>query len=523
MRLSITARVLFGFLAQTVVLIGAILLLITNQAAILEYISNVKEKLEPLALDVKDLVAELKDIEESAAKGSKDAVLKVWSRLPRMNLFDRLQVYLSTISAVSKFEACDANVRNSLNRASELLQELVAGDRVAGQFADILDRPNVRSNKEAMLLAWEKLGNALGASNEDEMRLINSRMQSVIRYIRSVCARAGQAVLEASREANNQIYSLRQRLSYLFVAVPVSACLIGLLVALVTFLGIQDLRRLAVVVERMGKGEVVKVDPSKYSGEVQVLASALNSLLSGLSEHEKNLEKKTEELMKAERLALVGRMASVVAHEVRNPLNSISLNVDLLKEMIKDVTKRAEAEKVLCAVEKEVERLGEITEEYLRFARLPKGSLGPCRLSSLVRATLDFMTGEFQSHGITVDAEIESESRVLADESQVRHALVNLFKNAIEAMPNGGKISVRVEEGDNRVVVTIRDTGCGIPEEFKPRLFEPFATTKPSGTGLGLAFVLQVMQECKGKVSVESTAGLGTTVTLEFVPYSGGD
>jgi signal transduction histidine kinase len=523
MRLSITARVLIGLLAQTVVLIGASLLLIANQSAILEYISNVKDKLEPVALDLKDLVAELKDMEDTAGKGSRDGMLKLWGRLPRINIFDRLQFHLSTISDVWAFESCDDNVRNSLKRASELLQDVVAGDRVAGQFADILDKSRLGSNKEAMALAWEKLGNAIGASKEDDAKLIGAKMVSAIKFIRAMCARAGQAVLEASREANNEVYLRRERLSYLFVAVPVSACLIGLLVAFVTFLAIRDLGRLAVMVERMGKGGAVEIDPERFSGEVRLLASALRSLLSGITEHEKDLERKTEELMRAERLALVGRMASVVAHEIRNPLNSISLNVDLLKEMLNDCARLGDARTILASVEKEVERLAEITEEYLRFARLPKGSLGPCRLGAVVKATLDFMSGEFESHGVTVDVAIGSDSEVLGDESQIRHALVNLFKNALEAMPNGGKVFVEMQDAGDKVLLKVRDTGSGIPDEFKPKLFEPFATTKPYGTGLGLAFVLQVMQECKGKVWIDSMVNHGTTVTLEFLRYSGGE
>jgi signal transduction histidine kinase len=523
MRLSITARVLVGLFAQTLVLIGASLLLIANQSAILEYISNVKDKLEPVALDLKDLVAELKDMEDTAAKGSRDDMLKLWSRLPRVNIFDRLQFHLSTISDVSGFETCDDNVRNSLKRASQLLQDVVGGDRVAGQFFDILDKSKVASNKEAMALAWEKLGNAIGASKEDDARVIAVKMLSAIRFIRAVCARAGQAVLEASREANNEVYLRRERLSYLFVAVPVSACLIGLLVAFVTFLGIRDLGRLAVMVERIGKGGAVEIDPERYSGEVRLLASALKSLSFGIAEHERDLERKTEELMRAERLALVGRMASVVAHEIRNPLNSISLNVDLLKEMLTDGAKVGDAKTILASVEKEVERLAEITEEYLRFARLPKGSLGPCRLGAVVKATLDFMSGEFDSHEVSIDVTLRSDTEVLGDESQIRHALVNLFKNAIEAMPDGGKIFVDLEDAGGKVFLKIRDTGSGIPEGFKHKLFEPFATTKPYGTGLGLAFVLQVMQECKGKVALESKVSSGTTVTLEFLRFYGGE
>ena len=103
---------------------------------------------------------------------------------------------------------------------------------------------------------------------------------------------------------------------------------------------------------------------------------------------------------------------------------------------------------------------------------------------------------------------------VLSDESQLRQALLNVLRNAVEAMPGGGAISMAVAPTGDRAVLSVADTGCVIPQEFRSRLFEPFATTKPSGTGLGLAFVQQVAHESGGEVAIESAPGKGTTVRL---------
>ncbi|MBM4396804.1 MAG: hypothetical protein FJ087_14070 [Deltaproteobacteria bacterium] len=112
--------------------------------------------------------------------------------------------------------------------------------------------------------------------------------------------------------------------------------------------------------------------------------------------------------------------------------------------------------------------------------------------------------------------------QVLADEAQLRQALLNIIRNAVEAMPGGGRLSIDLAVKDGRAVVSVSDTGCGIPEGFRERLFEPFATTKPRGTGLGLAFVQQVMHESGGSVAIESAPGKGTTVRLGLRPATEG-
>ncbi|HOI10391.1 MAG TPA: ATP-binding protein [Myxococcota bacterium] len=209
-------------------------------------------------------------------------------------------------------------------------------------------------------------------------------------------------------------------------------------------------------------------------------------------------------------------MASVVAHEVRNPLNSIALNVDLLREMLEGPGRDpARALDVLRAVQGEVDRLAEITEEYLRFGRMPKGVMAACDLGRVLRETRDFMEGEFAAAGIAVRTELpDVPLRVRTDEGQFRQALINILRNAVEAMPDGGTLTLRAAEQDDRVVVAVADTGVGIPDAFKARLFEPFATTKPRGTGLGLAFVQQVVQESGGDVSIDSAPGRGTTISM---------
>lgn len=126
-----------------------------------------------------------------------------------------------------------------------------------------------------------------------------------------------------------------------------------------------------------------------------------------------------------------------------------------------------------------------------------------------------FMDSEFSGAGVDVVVKSpEKPLMVVSDEAQLRQALVNLLRNAVEAMPDGGAITVEAAGKGERAVLAVTDCGTGIPDEFRPRLFEPFATTKQRGTGLGLAFVQQVAHECGGEVDIESEVGQGTTVRL---------
>ena len=127
------------------------------------------------------------------------------------------------------------------------------------------------------------------------------------------------------------------------------------------------------------------------------------------------------------------------------------------------------------------------------------------------------MAEELANAGVEVQAWLPDEPvRVITDEGQLRQALVNVIRNAVEAMPTGGRLTLAVRAEGDRAVVEVTDTGTGIPESFRARLFEPFATTKPRGTGLGLAFVQQVAQESGGDVGIESKEGRGTSVRLRL-------
>jgi signal transduction histidine kinase len=178
-----------------------------------------------------------------------------------------------------------------------------------------------------------------------------------------------------------------------------------------------------------------------------------------------------------------------------------------------------EAKQLARAIVKEVDRLTEITEQYLRFARLPRPRLEREDLGAIAASLLAFLRPELEKRGVTVDARLDGTlPAVSADESQLRQALLNLMRNAAEAMPAGGTLVVTAHALDPRTVeLTISDSGEGIAAENLPKIFDPFFSTKEGGTGLGLALTQQIIVEHGGRIEVSSEPGHGTTFVVRLV------
>jgi PAS domain S-box-containing protein len=226
-----------------------------------------------------------------------------------------------------------------------------------------------------------------------------------------------------------------------------------------------------------------------------------------------------QEMLRLERLVAVGSMAAKVAHEIRNPLSSISLNVELLLDEIRRSSKGTlpEAESLIGSILSEIDRLANVIEDYLSFGRLPSPSLESVDSKEFLESIADFVRAELQAHRIGLSIEVlPGTPPLLADRNQVRQSILNLFRNSQEAMPSGGTVHVVVGARDGDVVIEVRDSGLGIPKEEIRKIFDPFYTTKEYGTGLGLAFVQQVMREHGGRVTCRSHVRGGTVFALHF-------
>jgi signal transduction histidine kinase len=218
-------------------------------------------------------------------------------------------------------------------------------------------------------------------------------------------------------------------------------------------------------------------------------------------------------------LATIGQMAAKVSHEVRNPLGSISLNAELLEDELRSLpeAQRAEAATLLAAIRSQVDVLGAVTEEYLRFARLPKPKLEAAALGPLLEELAEFVRGELRRRGVDVSLHVPNGLPTLSlDPGQMRQAFLNLVRNAAEAMPEGGRITLEARAQASGVEIAVSDTGMGIPEAIRDKIFDPFFTTKDAGTGLGLAIARQIAVDHGGSLVCESGPGVGTTFRLNL-------
>jgi signal transduction histidine kinase len=229
--------------------------------------------------------------------------------------------------------------------------------------------------------------------------------------------------------------------------------------------------------------------------------------------------------LQAERLATVGTMAAQVAHEVRNPLGSITLNLDLLQKEFNKVGGNAAAESgeavdLLTDIREEIQRIKRVIEDYLKFARLPKLQIRPLALNELLEDKLRFLAGEFEKAKVKVRTGFDPElTKINADGEQLWQAMLNLIRNSLEAMPSGGEMTIGTWREDGQVRLRVSDKGQGMNEEQLKHVFTPFFTTKPSGTGLGLTLVQQIAIEHGGHVECESRIGKGTTFTI-YLPLA---
>jgi two-component system sensor histidine kinase HydH len=221
-----------------------------------------------------------------------------------------------------------------------------------------------------------------------------------------------------------------------------------------------------------------------------------------------------EQVRRTEKLAAVGSLAAGVAHEIRNPLSSIK---GLATYFGSKFDSDSEEKRLAQVMVQETDRLNRVITELLEFARPSMPNLESVHLKDLVGHSLRLVRQDAASSGVKISSRIpNSLPRLDLDQDRVLQVLINLYLNAIQAMPRGGTLSVSAARKKDKTLLHVADTGAGISEEDLAKIFDPYFTTKNSGTGLGLATVHKIMESHGGTVEVSSTVGRGTTFTLTF-------
>jgi signal transduction histidine kinase len=251
------------------------------------------------------------------------------------------------------------------------------------------------------------------------------------------------------------------------------------------------------------------------SSEIAALARTFNQMVERLRQ-QRALE---ERLRRAEQMGAVGQLASGMAHEIRNPLNFISLSIDRLRSRFAPAAEpdRREFQALLGSVREEIRHLKDLMDNFLRYGRPLK--LNPRRVDveAAVRSVLEFLEPRLTQQNIRAGLRrITAAPWVEADPGALRTCLMNLLVNAIHAMPQGGELSVEMDGDAAELEIRVIDTGTGIAPEHLERVFEPYFTTKEAGIGLGLAITRKIVEEHGARIRVDSEPGRGTRITLHF-------
>jgi len=215
----------------------------------------------------------------------------------------------------------------------------------------------------------------------------------------------------------------------------------------------------------------------------------------------------------------IARLAGALAHEIRNPLSTIRLNMELLSEDLDESQSPAaqRAAKRIDLVHRECQRLQDLLDDFLNYAKVRHLDLKPIDLNAEIAETLDFFEPEAQEASIEIIRYLDPDlPRVMLDPEAFRGALLNLILNAKQAMPGGGQLVARTTATNGNVAIYLIDTGCGMNGHTAAQMFDAFFSTKPGGSGLGLPTTAKIIEAHDGRIRVESEVGRGTQFTIEL-------
>ncbi len=306
-----------------------------------------------------------------------------------------------------------------------------------------------------------------------------------------------------------------RRALYIFLALSTAALLLAVVVSGVVARGVAvPIRQLVATAQALGRGEM----DARWRGgsqvtEVGLLGAHLNEMADAIRDRDAQLRHRTQEQIgRAERLAMIGRLAAGVAHEINNPLGGIMLFSNLLLRKAPEGPQRENLTRIC----EETKRCQRIVAGLLDFARHREPKVEPLVLHDVLEKTLDLVRQQAAFLNIHIEVDYHDDDAVAADASQLQQVFMNIVMNAAEAMGGRGKLKIRTHlaDGGNAVQATVEDTGCGMTEEQLDRLFEPFFTTKEvgHGTGLGMSISRGIVESHGGTIWALSEVGTGTQV-----------
>jgi two-component system, NtrC family, sensor kinase len=395
------------------------------------------------------------------------------------------------------------NAENLLNNSSEEMQKII-GDAAYERM-----KYNLVRYRETL----ERLGALpqLGDSSSVNQRLT---LESELRHF------GAEIVTQASNVVDQERLRIHTWLrTSMVIAVAALVIILIFMAVIAAFIARQIIRpfgRFEKYTRRIAAGDFSLITPArKYRDEFTNLAIALNHMLLEIKSHE-------DQLIQSRKMAAVGNLTAGIAHELNNPLNNISITTEALIDEFDDWDKE-EKLKMLNAIASQVERAGAIVANLLDFTRRDESSFEEISINDVLNRTVKLMGNEFTLNNIRLNLELgDNLPRIMGNVHDLQQVFLNLFLNAIQAMPDGGILAVKSYVEGGLLRVDVGDTGIGIPTENLDKIFDPFFTTKAvgTGTGLGLSVSYGIIKKHHGHVSVSSEVGKGTVFSI-LLPLSG--
>lgn len=339
----------------------------------------------------------------------------------------------------------------------------------------------------------------------------NPRLESELRSVGGKLRDFFKNKTQLERQSVNDIISTAKSLLFIsFLCILFLAIVLGRIISKKIMVSLRAIEGLALSI---AEGNFRKIDDVRSKDEFGSVILAINRM-------SQELEDRGEEIIQAKKLASLGVLTAGVAHELINPLNNISMITQNSLELY-DYLSKENRLALLSRISEESKRMEGVVRNLLDFSKSREAKLKEANINDIVRKSVQLMQNTMDLSNIEPEVNLErSLPRVRVDEHQIEQVIVNLIVNAVQAMSPGGSLSIETRKGDeDKIFIYVRDNGQGIPSEYLPNIFDPFFSTKSSGTGLGLSVSYGIIKNHKGNIRVESTVGAGTTFIIELPAY----
>jgi signal transduction histidine kinase len=400
-------------------------------------------------------------------------------------------------------EHLDAALRLAQNR-----EQAAAVNRIADAYAVYIDR------KDRVIALYK-------AGRRKEGAALHNSVRQQFSDIISLC---GKFKLDHVKQIRQMQADNRNTVARLRIVTIVTIIFQMILVIGLGFIFVHQIlspvHRMLLTAAKTGRAE-------KSPNVVKALGQSINLLIHDVDQAQHELEKSRENLLQAEKMALVGKLAAGMAHSIRNPFTSVKMR---LFSLGRTLALNATQEEDFAVISQEIRHIDTIVQNFLEFSRPPKLMMQPVSPSAVVDNALQLLSHRLKSYGVDVRVTRPGPlPEVSGDPEQLKEVLVNLIINACEEMKAGGSIVIEERLSGQQAypfaVLSISDSGPGIPEELKEKVFQPFFTTKDEGTGLGLSIAARIVNEHGGRLSLEAgrTDGATFVIALPVTPAAGNE